>query len=76
MVNGERKLRMSEVESFTDTLTQIGRSAANMKSKSCVSVSEKIMKDATSVSDNFPNLEGRLRNVMSTEMEKVVREEK
>lgn len=33
VINGERKLRMTEVESFTDTLGQIGRLAAHLKSK-------------------------------------------
>ncbi len=32
VVNGERKLRMSEVEAFTDMLTDIGKSAAALKS--------------------------------------------
>lgn len=57
VVQNNRKLRMSEVESLTNTLTHLGRSAANLKT-------------------SFPQLQNRLKHVMSTEMEKVVREEK
>ncbi|KAL1237677.1 Coiled-coil domain-containing protein [Trichinella spiralis] len=57
VVTGRRKLKMSDVEYFTETLMQIARTAATLKS-------------------DFPVLEDRLKWLMSSEMEKVVREEK
>ncbi|KRY77174.1 Coiled-coil domain-containing protein [Trichinella pseudospiralis] len=57
VVTGRRKLKMSDVEYFTETLMQIARTAAALKS-------------------DFPVLEDRLKWLMSSEMEKVVREEK
>ncbi|KRZ15789.1 Coiled-coil domain-containing protein [Trichinella zimbabwensis] len=57
VVTGKRKLKMSDVEYFTETLMQIARTAAALKS-------------------DFPVLEDRLKWLMSSEMEKVVREEK
>ncbi|KRZ76847.1 Coiled-coil domain-containing protein [Trichinella papuae] len=57
VVTGKRKLKMSDVEYFTETLMQIARTAATLKS-------------------DFPVLEDRLKWLMSSEMEKVVREEK
>ncbi|KRX13003.1 Coiled-coil domain-containing protein [Trichinella nelsoni] len=57
VVTGRRKLKMSDVEYFTETLMQISRTAATLKS-------------------DFPVLEDRLKWLMSSEMEKVVREAK
>lgn len=77
VVQNNRKLRMSEVESLTNTLTHLGRTAANLKSLFfTLVVRALVLSLALSSSASFPQLQNRLKHVMAAEMEKVVREEK
>jgi hypothetical protein len=76
VVQSNRKLRMSEVESLTNTLTHLGRTAAGLKSLSYCHYFLHSLNITLCFLANFPQLQNRLKHVMASEMEKVVREEK